>query len=64
LSFEDSLVGNSTKGCWLILNRNDIVNGVKQRDGGELRIFTLNEHEFSIGNSPEYQMKLTAEPLE
>lgn len=64
LSFEDSLVGNSTNGCWLILNRNDIVNGIKQRDGGEMRIFTLNEHEFSIGKSPEYQMIFIAEPLE
>lgn len=64
LSFEDLLVGNSMAGCWLILNRNDVVSGIKQRDGGEMRIFTLNEHELSIGRSSEHQMILTAEPLD
>ncbi len=62
--FDESAVGMTTCGKWFYYSRYDKDNTILHRDEVQTRIFALDEDKFSFGKSPEYQMILTAEPLD
>lgn len=64
VSFDETQVGNTISGNWLLLNRYDVINGNTKRDGAEMKIFSLTDEEFSFGKSPKYPMILKAKPLD
>ncbi len=63
VSFDETQVGNTISGNWLLLNRYDVINGNTKREGAEMRIFSLTDEEFSFGKSSKYPMILKAKPL-